>query len=284
MSGIFEYGRAGSGKTTLAATMVKLGYKVIFIDIDNKIRMMRNLTKVLTSENSEIWTIDSPLVEGTMRSRVLAPKVISKQPRGYLEICDILDGLEEQRVQGMAPPGDVLVVDSLSSMLEHLDRLMKFISGKDHFEFGEWASWKSYIEEFFYKMINLQYAYTPPTEEMTDDEGEYEKDKERWFKHIIIIAHEMTERDDITGKVEVLPMIDGSMRHKVGKFFEEMYHTEVSISNSGTATYQVLTKATDRYEARTSRDLKIREPSDYSILFADEMPKGGKGRDGQGQK
>lgn len=271
MSGIFEYGRAGSGKTTLAATMVKLGYKVIFLDIDNKVRKMANLRKMLTKSNSEVWTINSPLVEGTMRSRVLNPKSIGKQPRGYLEICDILDGLEMQRVQGLPPPGDVLVIDTITSMLEHLDRLMKYISGKDHFEFGEWASWKNYIEEFFYKMINLQHVYTPPSDTEEDETVE----EKPWFKHIIINAHEMTERDEITGKVEVLPMIDGSMRHKVGKFFEEMYHTEVSITTSGTATYQVLTKATDRYEARTSRDLKIREPSDYSVLFADEM-KGGK--------
>jgi len=263
MSFIFKYGRPGSGKSTMAATMVKLGYKVIFLDIDNKINKMVNLKKLLNGENSEVWTLTSGLVEGTMRDRVMTPKSIKKQPRGYLEICDILDGLEEMRTSGKEPPGDVLVIDSISSMLEHLDRLMKYISGKDHFEFGEWAMWKNYIEEFFYKMINLLTAYNPETKQNIEDKP--------WFKHVIIIAHEMIERDEITGKIEILPMIDGSVRHKVGKYFEEVYHTQVKVPAQGPATYEILTKATDRYEARTSRDLPTYAPADYSIIFNEEM-------------
>jgi hypothetical protein len=82
----------------------------------------------------------------------------------------------------------------------------------------------------------------------------------------------MMEKDELIGKIEILPMIDGSMRYKIGKDFEEIYHTIVDVPKVGKPHYKVVTVPMDRCEARTSRPLEMIEEADFSILFSDELP------------
>jgi hypothetical protein len=252
MSFIFLYGRPGSGKTTLAASMVKLGLKVRFVDIDDKVRMMVNLKPYLDNGMLQVTTIKAKLSQTNLREAIMTPKVgLARQPQGYLEFCDIITGYEDLIAEGKDLGEQVLVVDSTTSMTEHMKRLIAHLQGKSHFTYDEWAIVLSNFEQFFDTMKGLL-----KSEEHTG------------FEHVIIIAHETTERDEITGKIETLPFIEGQTRYKVGKYFEEVYYCMVDVPRAGEPNYKVLTVAGERYTARTSRDLPTYVISDFSVIFA----------------
>ena len=251
MSFIFLYGPPGSGKTTLAASMTKLGFKVRFIDVDDKVRLMENLSQELKKDNIRVTSISSKLTETTMREAIMTPKVgLTKQPKGYLEICDAITHYEEMFTKGESPPEQVLVKDSLTSQIEHMKRLISHIQGKTHYTYDEWAIVLNNLEEYFYTMKGLLKTETRPG-----------------FEHVIIIAHETTERDETTGAIQTLPSLEGQMRHKVGKYFEEVYYCRVEVPKTGTPIYKVLTVSTERYTARSSRDLSVYVTSDFSVIF-----------------
>lgn len=94
---------------------------------------------------------------------------------------------------------------------------------------------------------------------------------QRLFKHVIIIAHEQTEIDEESGRITaILPAIQGSMRNKVGKYFEEVYYTTCVASKAGPPKYLVTTKPIDKCIARTSRALDTIEDADFATLFKEE--------------
>jgi len=181
-------------------------------------------------------------------------------------------GQEEDIKKGEFPQEQVLVIDSLTSMTEHMKRLIAHIQGKAHFTYDEWAIVLSNLEEYFYTMKGLlETASVTYPESINELTGEKIPGSvipgHPGFKHIIIIAHETTERDETTGKVQTLPFIEGQMRHKVGKYFEEVYHCQVEVPKTGKPIYKVLTVSTDRYSARTSRELPVFVSSDFSVIL-----------------
>lgn len=263
MSFILLIGKPGTGKTTLACSMTKLGYKVRLIDVDNKAYTMYNIKHLIDSNQVRVTPIKSRLIQTKLGDRFkelhtafLASETKSKmpytktQPEGYLEYCGIISHYEDEMALGNKPEEEVLVVDSFTSLQEHMKRLVLYIQRQDKFSFDEWEIWKTNIEEFISIHNRLQ----------------------GYFKHIIIISHEQMEKDELLGKVEILPMVDGSMRHKIGKDFTEIYHTIVDVPKTGKPKYKVVTVPMDRCEARTSRNIDMIEEADFSILFADELP------------
>lgn len=263
MSFIHLYGRSGSGKTTLACTMTKLGHKVRIIDVDNKANDMVNLQPLIRSKQVVIQTMRTKLTEATLRDRItktvhtpkggfaLAPPL--KQPTGYLEFADIMDNLSKLKEEGKKDPDGCTVLvapDSMTTLLEHLKRLILFLSKTGKFGFDEWAAWLSNLEEILHTLQNLL--------------GMYE--------HVIVISHELVERDEDTGRiVGVFPFIEGSMRYKIGDYFSETYHTIVEVPKEGKPRYYVETRSVNKAEARTSRDLATFEESDFAVLFKEEL-------------
>ncbi len=258
MSFILLIGRPGTGKTTLACSMTKLGYHVRLIDVDNKAYTMYNIKSLIEQDLVRVTPIKSRLVETSLSERFKElhnvfnkiPNPKQKQPGGYLEYCDLITHYEEEMVKGNKPEEEVLVTDSFTSLLEHMKRLVLYIQKQDKFSYDEWEIWKTNIEEFVSVHSRLQ----------------------GYFKHVIVISHEQMEKDELIGKIEIVPMIDGSMKHKIGKDFTEIYHTIVDVPKTGKPKYKVVTVPMDRCEARTSRNIDMIEEADFSVLFADELP------------
>jgi len=55
VSSIFIYGSPGSGKTTLACSMIKLGLKVHILDMDKKVKSMENLRPYVEKNQVTYW-------------------------------------------------------------------------------------------------------------------------------------------------------------------------------------------------------------------------------------
>lgn len=247
MSSIVLYGPPGTGKTTMACTMCDLDYTVHLIDVDFKAKQMVNLKKYIDSGKLLIYPIQHKLVQDSLRNRVLHPaNKPTGQPLGYLAICDLISEFEKH------PPQDseskhVIVMDSMSRVEEHLKRLIMYVSGRGAFEQRDWGIIKNNYEELFSTFYALP------------------------FKHQIMIFHSQVEEDQITGTKQFKPLLDGQTKDKVGKDVEEMYFCKVDVGKHG-ATYTVVTKPIGRIQqARTSRNLKVEEPSDFSIIFKEEV-------------
>jgi len=241
-----------------------MGHKVRHIDVDGKAHDMQNLQPFIKEGSWIVQPIKSPLLDGTLRDRVKGIIVVkgsfgmnppSKQPQGYLEFVDIIDELSKLHRAGKKDPDNCTVLvapDSLTILLEHLTRLLLFLTNKGKFERDHWAAWASNLEEIFHTLQSLQGMY----------------------KHVIIIAHEQVDRDEETGRVVgIYPQIAGSMRFKVGDYFTEIYHTKVEIPAEGSPIYYVETRPVGKAEARTSRALDTEEESDFATLFKEELAK-----------
>jgi adenylate kinase family enzyme len=257
MSFILLYGKPGTGKTTMACTMAKLGYKVHFIDADGKIPHMENIRHLLESNQVTYATLQSKLLPSTLHKKALTPKLaLAKQPKGYLEFADLIDNLEALKEKGDPPPADVLVVDSLTTVIEHFKRLVMHmnipgdVKSSAKLEFDHWNALLANLEEIF---MTLSYLHG-------------------WFRHIIVICHERTDTEGtgdsfrVTG---ILPAIEGSMRDKVGKYFEEVYNLRTRQKGKD-VLFECLTKPINLFMARTSRDLSTEVESDFSVIFKGE--------------
>jgi len=136
----------------------------------------------------------------------------------------------------------------MTRVLEHLRRFILHLQQKASLEFADWGFILSNMEEFFDCFYGLQSV---------------------GYRHCIAIAHDMAEKDEITGRLSIKPMLDGQMRNKIGSYVEEMYMTRVEVQPAtGKANYIVMTRPVGNVsQARTSRNIDTKMEADFSVLF-----------------
>lgn len=261
MSSIVVFGPPGTGKTTLLSTLCKVGYIPWIYDADKKIRSMEHLQPLVKEGKIRVYEPQSKLNSGSLKTRILlgAKAKILQQPQGYLELVDWVTALQEE------PPEDHAVVvpciDSLTRVLEHLTRMILHIQQTPKMGFDEYKFLLSNLEEFFDSFFSLQNS---PGQ---DEEG---KDLPPLYPHAVMTAHTQTEKDELLGKIKILPRIDGSMRDKIGSYVSEMYYTGVE-ARGDDVEYYVQTKPIGMVDqARSSMEgVETYMPSDFSAIFGE---------------
>lgn len=237
-------GEPGSGKTTMAATAPK---PVLFLDLDGKLDRMVNLEPLLNNKDVIQWTTNAPLAAVSLK-RLAGTKFDEgrdkfpvPQPKGYIEFSDMIDKLVEGKCVIDGKKIATIVLDSYTSLNEHLKALIMAANGSMAMSMPLWGVLLRNFEIMHGTMLRLP-------------------------ANIIFCAHQKIDKDELTGAISYRPLIDGQMADKIGKDFEEVYYLEKSIQGED-VKYKVLTVGNSMKSCRTSRVLPAIVEADFSKIY-----------------
>lgn len=237
----------GTGKTTAAATAPG---PVLFLDADNKLHKMVNLRDKVKDGRLIQWAISEPLSEiGLRRLATTESKpgkaFSAKQPKGYLHLVDMIELLVKDKCviehQGKKVKVGTVVLDSYTTMDEHIRRLLTAVNGVISITLPLYGTLLSNFEEINSTLLSLE-------------------------ANVILICHEKVDKDDLTGKISIRPMINGQMKDKIGKDFEEVY-AMIKTVRGGKAKYEMNTVGDSMRSCRTSRVLPAMVDPDFGAIF-----------------
>lgn len=240
-------GEWGSGKTTAASTAPG---PVLYLDTDNKLHKMVNLKPKLDSGQLIQWNIEVPL--STMGLRRLATtdmkpgtRLAVQRPLGYMNLVGMIEKLVEDKCiikhQGKKVKVETVVLDSYTTMDEHIRRLLMAVNGTATMTLPLYGSLLSNYEEVNNTLLRLP-------------------------ANIIFICHEKIVRDELTGKITYSPLINGQMANKIGAAFEEVYAMQKTVKGDK-ATYEMNTLGNGMRACRTSRNLPTRVPANFAEIY-----------------
>jgi hypothetical protein len=241
-------GNPGSGKTTAASTVP--GIK-LYIDTDNKLHKMHNLRSKLESGEIIQWAITEPLSDVSLTRLAGAPTRPGKQfviprPKGYFKIAEMIDSLVEsgciiKNDDGKEVKVDTVVLDSYTSMSEHLKRLLMAVNETNTMSLPLYGTALTNYETLNNTLLRLP-------------------------ANVIFICHQKINKDELSGRISYQPLVEGQMAGKIGKDFEEVYYLEKRIQGDK-AKYEMLTVGSSAKQCRTSRILPARVEPDFSKIY-----------------
>jgi hypothetical protein len=245
-------GKPGSGKTTLSCT---LEHPTVIIDVDNKAHRMANIKHLVDVGNVIIHPVAFPLVGESLTSRLGSlDKAPQKEPRGYIETIKVLESIANGETYSECK---TVVLDSLSRLDEHLNRLILYYRGKGRIgdkagaDMGwpGWGKFKQVMEELFTVLVQLD-------------------------KNFICCAHEFIDKEEdvITGVSKIIgyyPNASGSIRTKLAGYFDEVYWLDSKIvkdkERGNIRKYYVITADREK-PVRTSMVLNGVEEANLALL------------------
>jgi len=145
------------------------------------------------------------------------------------------------------PDIDCIVLDSFTTLADACIKKIMSDAGRDSQapSFVEWSRQMELLKEFLFKAFSSG-------------------------KHVISIFHEDVEKDELTGQIWCLPLITGKLARKIPGYHDEVYHMEPTVQGN-TKVYQVLTRATRMYVAKSRLDSLIGLPekidADFSVIM-----------------
>jgi hypothetical protein len=132
------------------------------------------------------------------------------------------------------PAHGLYILDSFSTAVEHLTRLICHHHQVSAFTQQLWGVFATNVEEFRAGFLSLP--------------GKR-----------IMICHTITREDELTKEVRTVPSVPGQSGEKLPKDFNEVYYFE---GRNSAGKYRVLTTASRRYIARTTRGFAVEEDID----------------------
>ncbi len=248
----------GSGKSTMAATAPK---PILFLDVDNKLHKMGNLKALVDKGEIIQWSITEKL--STMNLARLAgtkleegkDKFPTPKPKGYQQLSDMIDkltaGVKEDKTTGdkwieIEHNGkqvriSTVVLDSYTTVNEHIRYLILAANGAMAMSQPLWGVLLRNFETLNSTLLSLP-------------------------ANIIFICHERWDKDELSGRIEVKPLIEGQMSSKIGKDFEEVYFMKRQIVGKE-VKFSCHPWGDSMRQGRTSRALPIEVDPDFSKIY-----------------
>ena len=236
-------GPPGCGKTTMALTAPK---PIVVLDCDNKLHKMVNAEEKVNKGDVIQWAINEPLSTVTLARMAgfdpgPAAKVTMPRPKGYIQLAEMIDRLVESKCVIDGKKIATVVLDSYTSMNEHLKRLLMAANSTSTMTLPLYGTALTNFETLNNTLLRLP-------------------------ANVIFIAHERVEKDELTGRISYRPLIDGSMSEKIGKDFEEVYYLEKTIVGDK-VKFEALTIGNSMKSCRTSREIPAKVEPDFSVIY-----------------
>lgn len=236
-------GSPGAGKTTMALTAPK---PILVLDVDNKLHKMVNAEDKIKKGEVIQWAIDDPLSTMTLsRLAVMDPtpgaKATVARPKGYIQLADMIDKLVESGCMVDGKKIKTVVLDSYTSMNEHLKRLLMAVNGTSTMTLPLYGTALTNFETLNNTLLRLP-------------------------ANVIFITHERIDKDELSGRISYRPLIDGQMSEKIGKDFEEVYYLEKTPMGDK-VKFEALTLGNSMKSCRTSRVLPAKVNPDFGEIY-----------------
>lgn len=239
---ILLIGAPGTGKTTLACNYRAKERKLV-LDVDRKLAAQENIPKEVR-DKIDIWSPDVPLsgskigiarverYEDKGNRKVLVQGTegyVPENPTGFQLTVDFINQLLD--IPKEEYPYQVTVLDGITRVAEHLDRLVKHHHQVSNFTINLWGIFGTNLQELVAGFLSLP------------------NDK-------IVIVHSKVIQDESTSEVHSRPLIAGFMSDALPKEFNEVYHL---LGEHG-GKYMARVRANRKYIARTCKELPAELP------------------------
>lgn len=224
------YGPAGAGKTTLAAHR---GGMMLWLDMDQKIQEMGVLPN---KPNIRSWSPGEPLGNPDRIDIPYSPDpknvtqgtIPTKKPMGYEKLVQVTNELLTQAHKDPNFPYDCVVLDTLTAVGDHWQRLLMYTHRVSFMTERLWGIYLAGMMEYLNGFLTL------PCDR-------------------IVICHEKRRIDEDTRQDIIRPSVAGQMGDNLVRFFTEAWYLK---GRERSGKYKLQTVTADGAAARTSSKLE----------------------------